>query len=112
MVLSNICKKKGLTTSDIHVDRVAILGDDAPALSTPQKWTAEFRRGMESLEGDPRPGCPVTGNTKENIDHIRHMVMDNKQLTINQITNAISISCDGVENILHNQLGMTKVSTQ
>lgn len=34
-------------------------------------------------------------NAKENLDHARHMVIDNRQfLTINQIADAISISCE------------------
>lgn len=81
---------------------VAILRDDSPALSTTQKWAAEFRRGRESPE-DPS-GCPATANIKENINH------NDRRLTINQIANVISISHERVENILHNELGMTKVS--
>ena len=46
--------KKELTTKEIHTDMVSTLGDDAPALSTVKKWAAEFKRGRESLENDPR----------------------------------------------------------
>ena len=38
-------QKNELTPKDIHADMVAILRDDAPALSTVKKWAAEFKRG-------------------------------------------------------------------
>ena len=44
-------------------DMVATLRDDAPALLTVQKWAAEFKRGRESLEDEPRSGRPVTATT-------------------------------------------------
>lgn len=79
---------------DIHSDMVATLEDDAPALSLVQNWTAEFRRGRKSLEDDSRFGYPATAITEENIDHVHYMVMDDKHMAINQIDNALSISCE------------------
>ena len=52
MVLSDICRNKRLVTKEIHADMVAIVGDDAPALS--KKQAAEFKRSRKSLEDDPR----------------------------------------------------------
>ena len=58
-------QKKGLAPKDIHADMVATLGDDAPALSTVKKWEAEFKKGRESLEDDPRSGRPASATTQE-----------------------------------------------
>ena len=49
---------------------VSTLGDDASALSTVKKWAAKFKRGMESLEVDPRSERPFTATIQENIDCI------------------------------------------
>ncbi|KAL7374618.1 hypothetical protein ABVT39_004094 [Epinephelus coioides] len=105
-------QKKEFAPKDIQADVVATLGDDAPALSTVQKWAAEFKRGRESLEDDPRSRCPATATTQENIANVHHMVMGDRRLTVNQIANAGSISSERLENILHNELGMLKVSTR
>lgn len=94
---------------DIDTDMVDTLGDEAPALSTVQKWETEFKRGRESFEDDPRSGCPTTATTQENIDH---MVMDDRHLTVNQMANTVAISLEQVENILHRELGMSKVSAR
>ena len=55
------------------------LGDDAPALLTVKKWEAEFKRGRESLEDDPRSERPYTATTQENIDRIYQMVMNERR---------------------------------
>ena len=104
-------QKKGLAPNDIHADMIATLGDDAPALSTMKKWAAEFKRGRESLEDDPRSGRPASATTQENIDCVHHMVMDDRRLTINQIAD-VAICRERVKNILHKELGMSKVSAQ
>ena len=109
-VVIKYLQKKGLTPKDIHADMAATLGDDAPALSTVQKWAAEFKRGRESLEDDPRSGRPATATTQENINRVHHMVMDDRRLTVNQIANTVGISRERVENILHKELDMSKVS--
>ena len=88
---------------------VSTLGDDTSALSTVKKWAAEVKKGRKSLEDDPRSGCPSTATTQESIDCIHQMVMNNRRLTISHLANVISISCKRVENMLHNELGMSKV---
>ena len=105
-------QKKWLALKDIHADMVATLGDNAPTLSTVKKRAAEFKRGRESLENDPRSGRPASATTQENIDRVHHMVMDDKRLTVNQIADAIAISRERVENILHQELDMSKVSAR
>uniref|UniRef100_A0A3Q0RHJ7 Mos1 transposase HTH domain-containing protein n=1 Tax=Amphilophus citrinellus TaxID=61819 RepID=A0A3Q0RHJ7_AMPCI len=100
------------TLEDIHADMVATLGGDAPTLSTVQKWAAEFKRGRERLEDDPRFKHPATATIQENTDLVHHMVMDDRRLTVNQIANAVGISQERVGNILHNKTGMSKVSAR
>ena len=105
-------QKKGLMTKEIYADMVSTLGDDALALSTVKKWAAEFKRGRESLEDDSKSERPSTATTQENIDRIHQMVMNDRRLTISHLANVISISRKRVENILHNKLGMSKVSAR
>ncbi|KAM9386184.1 zinc finger protein 706-like [Pholidichthys leucotaenia] len=38
------------------------------------------------------------------------MVMDDRRLTVNQLAKAVGVSRERVENILHNQLGMSGIS--
>ena len=105
-------QKKRLTTEKIHTDMVSTLEDNARALSIVKKWAAEFKRGRERLEDDPRSGRPSMATTQEIIDRIHQMVMNDRRLTINYLASVISISRERVENILRNELGMSKVLAQ
>ena len=75
-------QKKGLTTKEIHTDKVSTLGDDALALSTMKTWAAEFKWERESLENGPRSGPSSTATIQENIHRIHQMVMNDRRLTI------------------------------
>ena len=61
---------KGLTPKEIHEDMVVKLRENAPSYSMVKTWAAKFKRGMESLEDDPRPRRPVTVTTQETITKI------------------------------------------
>ena len=104
--------KKGLTPKDIHADMVATLGDTAPSYATVKRWAALFKMGRESLEDDDRCGRPLTATTEENISHVHRIVMGDRRVTVNQIATSVGISRERVENILHNELGMSKVSAR
>lgn len=56
------------------------------------------------LKNDPSLRRPVPATTDENTDRVHYMVMDDRKVTINQIANTVSIFCEGVEHILHNEL--------
>ncbi|MCU7903101.1 MAG: helix-turn-helix domain-containing protein [Candidatus Thiodiazotropha sp. (ex Lucinoma aequizonata)] len=103
---------KGLTPTAIHEDMVSTLGDDAPSFATVKRWAAEFKRGRESLEDDPRSGRPSTATTQENVDRVHDMIMDDRRLTTRYIASVVDISRERVENILTNELGMKKVSAR
>ncbi|XP_029636892.1 uncharacterized protein LOC115212192 [Octopus sinensis] len=95
--------EKGSAPNDIYTDKVVTLRDDTPGLPTVQKEALEFKRKWESL------GRSATVTTEENIDCVHPMVINERQLTIDKISNAVSISYERVENILLNELDMTKV---
>ena len=101
--------EKRICPEEVHAEMVATLRDDAPALSTVKKWATEFKRDRKSFEDDSRSGRPSTATIQENIDRIHQMVMDDKRLTFNHRANAMSISHERVENILHKKLGVSKV---
>ena len=64
-VIKYLLKKR--LTPNIHNDMTTTLGESAPLYTTVKKWVAEFRRGRESIEDDPRPGRPTTSTTVENV---------------------------------------------
>ena len=94
---------------EIHAHMVNSLGDDTPGLLTMQKWAAEFKRGQKSLEDDSMSGWPVTPTIPEIIDRVHQVVMGDRRLTISHVAEEIGISREQVENLLHKELGWSKV---
>ena len=101
--------KEGAAPQDIHERLVKVYGDQAPAYATVKKWAAEFKRGRQSIEDDPRSGRPVEATTPENCAAVERLVLKNRRLKVNQIAETLGISHGSVERILHGKLGMSKV---
>jgi histone-lysine N-methyltransferase SETMAR len=103
---------KNLSPRNIHDDMVATLGDQAPSYSMVKKWAAEFKRGRQSLEDDPRPGRPVTVTTRETINAIHDMILADRRIKQRYIATQLGISQERVHAIILNELHMTKVSAR
>ena len=97
---------------DIHERMVRIYGDTAPSYTTVKKWSAEFRRGRQSLEDDPRSGRPAEVTTDEMCSAVEAYVMENRRVKVAEIAHSMGISAGTVETILHTKLGMSKVSSR
>ncbi len=103
---------KGLSPKEVHEDMVETLGEGAPSYSMVKKWAAEFKRGRESLEDDPRSGRPVTVTTQEVIDKIHDMISADQRITQRCIATKLGISQERVNAVIQNDLQMTKVSAR
>ena len=69
--------KEGAKAKEIHWGMADVYGDSSPKYSTVAKWSAEFKRGQDSLEDDPRPGRPADVISQEMIDHVERLVLNN-----------------------------------
>jgi [histone H3]-lysine36 N-dimethyltransferase SETMAR len=101
--------KEGIGPKDIHQRMVNVYGDHAPSKTTVKKWAAEFKRGRESIEDDPRSGRPVDATSPEICSAVERLVMEDRRLKVDQIAEALGISHGSVETILHEKLGLSKV---
>ena len=101
--------KEGIAPKDIRQRLVNVYGDHAPPKSTVKWWAAEFKRGRQSIEDEPRSGRPVEVMTPENSDAVKQLMMTDRRLKVRQIAETLGISYGSVETILHEKLGMSKV---
>jgi histone-lysine N-methyltransferase SETMAR len=101
--------KEGLTPNEIHSKFIKVYGDSSPSFSTIKKWAAEFKCGRTSLEDDPREGRPKSATPPEIIEQAYDMVLDDWQMKVSEIAEAIGISKERVGYILHEELDMKKL---
>uniref|UniRef100_H2ZWM8 Mos1 transposase HTH domain-containing protein n=1 Tax=Latimeria chalumnae TaxID=7897 RepID=H2ZWM8_LATCH len=97
---------------DIHQHVVGVYGDGAPHYSTVAKWYSEFKRGLESLEDDPQSGCPADVVTPETIAQVEALIMQDHHIKTDAIVTELDISHGSVLMIIHDRLGMSKLSAR
>lgn len=110
-VIKYLCLKN-FTTDQVNKDLRETLGVNAPPYSTVARWCAEFKRGRSSTNDDPRPGRPTTVVTEQMIKKIENIVLSDRRVTVRFIAEEVKISIGSVQNILHDHLGMKKVSAR
>ncbi|EFN88747.1 Putative uncharacterized protein FLJ37770, partial [Harpegnathos saltator] len=72
----------------------------------------EFKRGRTSTKDEHRSGRPVEVTTPEMIDKIHDMVLSDRRIKVREIVEATSISQGTVFSILHEKLGVKKISAR
>ena len=104
--------KEGAKAKEIYRRMADVYGDSSPKYSTMAKWSAEFKRGRDSLEDDPRPGRPAAVISHEMIDRVERLVLNNRQIKVAKLASECGISNGSVYTIIHEHLGMSKVSAR
>ena len=87
------------------------LGEVCP-YTTVKNWVASFKRGKVSVEIDDRAGRPISGSTPENVDAVHNMILSDRRISIEQLSETLKISCERVHHIIHAELDMKKISAK
>ena len=86
--------------------------DSAPSHGMIHKWFTEFRSGRSSTEDAARPGRPKEVTTEETVNKVHDIVLADRRLKLREIAEMVGISTERVHNILHEFLGMRKLSAR
>ena len=103
---------KGNTPTQIKVELDTVYVDNAPSFTTVKFWAAEFKRGRKSLGDDERSGRPKTATADDNIAKVHQMVLDDRRIKVREIPEVMKMSKERVCHILHQDLGMRKLSAR
>lgn len=110
-VIKYLCMKN-FTTEQVNQDLRNTLGVHALPYSTVARWCAEFKRGRTSTNDDPRSGRPATSVSEEIIKKVEKIVLADRRVTVRFVAEELKISIGSIFNIIHDHLGMRKVSAR
>ena len=86
--------------------------ESAPSHGMVRKWFTEFRCGCISTSDAERPGRPKEVTFQEMIDKTHDIVLYDHRLKVREISEIVKISVGRVWHILHECLGMRKLSAR
>ena len=98
--------------SEIKERLDAVYGDSSPSIATVKNWFNEFQHGRMLVFDEPRPGAPKMAATEDNVTKIHDLVLADRRLKVCEIAETVGISKDHMGHILHEILGMRKLSAQ
>ncbi|CAF2829192.1 unnamed protein product [Rotaria sp. Silwood2] len=96
----------------IHDELNSVYGDEAPGLSTVERWSKLFREGREEIEDKARPGRPITETATENIEQICLLIDDEPYITIEGIQERTNLSYGTVQRIIGDHLKLRKITAR
>jgi len=73
---------------------------------------AKFKRGDFSTYDAPRPGRPKIVTTRENIEQIHKLLLEDRRISAKSIAEQMGTSCERVASIIHEDLDMQKLSAK
>ncbi|KAG5336710.1 SETMR methyltransferase, partial [Acromyrmex heyeri] len=100
---------KGLTPKEIKAELDNVHSTSA-AFATAYNWVNEFKCDRTSSYDAPRPGRPIEAATPEIIDKVNDIVLIDRGVKVRELVEATGRSHGTVISILHEQLGMKKLS--
>ena len=103
---------KGKTGQEIHCELINVYGSSAPSYAQVKFWVGEFKRSITSLVDETRSGRPSDATDAEMCNKVRDLVYSDKRIKLEEIANALHISHGSVSTILHDRLGMHKLTAR
>lgn len=100
------------TPKKIHECMMQTLGVKCPSYSTVKKWCANFQRGDFETQDAARSGRPSTVSSPEIVDHVHDLILADRRISAKRIAETLHISRERVGFIIHEQLGMQKLSAK
>jgi len=85
-------RSEGVKPIEIHQKMKVQYGDACLSQQQVYEWSRKFTNGVTSVEDAPRPGQAQRVVTPQNIATVEAIVMENRQVTLNDIAACLKIS--------------------
>ena len=103
---------KGKTGKEIHSELADVYGSSAPSYAQVKFWVGKFERGTTFLEDEARSGRPLDATDEEMCKEVQDLVYSDRRIQVEEIAQALGISHGSVSTILHDRLGMRKLTAR
>ena len=103
---------KGKTGKEITGKLADVYGSSAPSYAQVKFWVGELKRRRTSLEDEARSRRPLDAPKEEMCKKVRDPVYSDRQIQVEEIAQALGISHGSVSTILHDLLGMRKLTAR
>ena len=103
---------KGKTGKEIHSELAIVYGSSAPSYAQVKFWVGEFKRGRMSLKDEARSGRPLDAIDEGMCKKVQDLVYSDRRIQVEEIAQASGISHGSVSTILHDRLGMRKLTAR
>ncbi|XP_054744389.1 uncharacterized protein LOC129248798 [Anastrepha obliqua] len=103
---------KGLNQKQIIEEFQTVLREHAPSNATVYNWVNEFKRGRIITKDEPRSGRLKEVKTPETVEKVYKIVTQDRRIKLREIADIVNISYERMHNIIHDELGMKKLSAR
>ena len=103
---------KGKTGKEIHGELADVYGSSAQSYAQVKFWVGKFKCVRTSLEDEARSGRPLDATDEEMCKKVRDLVYSDRRIQVEEIAQALGISHGSVSTILHDRLGMRKLTAR
>lgn len=103
---------EGVPPAEIFGRLKAQFGEECLSKTRVYSWAKEFREGRDRVENQPHSRRPRTSVTSENVEKVEQLILDNRRITIREISEEVAISVGSVEEIVRKELQFSKVSAR
>ena len=100
----------GKTCEEIKAKLDVIYRDILPSMTTVRYWFNEFKRGHTFVFDEKHLGRPADVVTEEIVKKVYGMILADRRIKVREVAGAVGVSYKTVINILHDKLGIRKLS--
>ena len=86
------CVKNEIKCNKVCDMLIKAYGDSTMSKPRIYEWYKRFSEGRESVEDDDRSGRPNTSINEDQIEKVKQMILENRRITIREVSDEIGIS--------------------
>lgn len=104
--------RENVKTADIVTRLQAQFGNETLSTSQVYRWAKSFAEGRDMVENEPHNRRPRTSITPDNIKRVEEMILEDRRVTVRDLSEEVGISIGSIESIIHNHLEYRKITAR